>query len=193
MPKKISKSTKDPRKKAVDNFKKLLINYNTQQLKKKQLKKKTLTSLATLIEKGIYNETIEIATKKNISKSWSNNIFKNLYRNICIDIYSNLNPTSYINNSRLIHRLLEKEFEPFNVASMEYQQMFPEVWKEILDSKHKRDRYLYEINTEMSTDTHTCGRCHKKQCTYYQLQTRSADEPMTTFITCLNCGKRWRC
>ena len=32
----------------------------------------------------------------------------------------------------------------------------------------------------------------KKKCTYYQLQTRSADEPMTTFITCLNCNNKWK-
>jgi hypothetical protein len=25
------------------------------------------------------------------------------------------------------------------------------------------------------------------------LQTRSADEPMTTFVTCIACGCRWRC
>lgn len=193
MPKKTSKSNKDPRKKTLENFKKMLIDYNTSQPKKKQMTKKLITSHAALIEKGIYNETIEIATKQNISKNWNNNIFKNLYRNICIDIYTNLNPESYINNKRLINRLIEKEFEPFQIASMEYKQMFPEVWKDILDSKHKRDRYLYEVNTEMSTDTYTCGRCGKKQCTYYQLQTRSADEPMTTFVTCLNCGKRWRC
>ena len=31
------------------------------------------------------------------------------------------------------------------------------------------------------------------QCSYYQLQTRSADEPMTTFVTCINCGARWKC
>ena len=31
------------------------------------------------------------------------------------------------------------------------------------------------------------------KCTYYQLQTRSADEPMTTFVTCINCGNRWKC
>jgi transcription elongation factor S-II len=38
----------------------------------------------------------------------------------------------------------------------------------------------------------TCGRCKKNETTYYQMQTRSADEPMTTFITCVNCNHHWK-
>lgn len=45
---------------------------------------------------------------------------------------------------------------------------------------------------EASTDAFKCGKCGKRQCTYYQLQTRSADEPMTTFVTCVNCDNRWK-
>ena len=37
-----------------------------------------------------------------------------------------------------------------------------------------------------------CAKCKEKKCTYYQLQTRSCDEPMTTFVTCTVCGNRWR-
>ena len=43
------------------------------------------------------------------------------------------------------------------------------------------------------TSFHKCGKCKKRETSFYELQTRSADEPMTTFITCLNCGHRWRC
>jgi len=39
----------------------------------------------------------------------------------------------------------------------------------------------------------TCGKCKGTNTTYYQLQTRSSDEPMTTFVQCLSCGKRWKC
>ena len=46
---------------------------------------------------------------------------------------------------------------------------------------------------QASTDAFKCGKCKQRKCTYYQLQTRSADEPMTTFVTCLNCGNRWKC
>ncbi|ELW71990.1 Transcription elongation factor A protein 1, partial [Tupaia chinensis] len=42
------------------------------------------------------------------------------------------------------------------------------------------------------TDLFTCGKCKKKNCTYTQVQTRSADEPMTTFVVCNECGNRWK-
>ncbi|KAJ1913911.1 transcription elongation factor TFIIS [Tieghemiomyces parasiticus] len=42
------------------------------------------------------------------------------------------------------------------------------------------------------TDMFRCGRCKSRKCTYYQMQTRSADEPMTTFVTCTNCENRWK-
>ena len=45
---------------------------------------------------------------------------------------------------------------------------------------------------EAMTDQFKCGRCKSRKCIYYELQTRSADEGMTIFITCLNCGNRWR-
>lgn len=37
-----------------------------------------------------------------------------------------------------------------------------------------------------------CPKCQKTEAEYYQLQTRSADEPATTFYHCLSCGHRWR-
>lgn len=52
---------------------------------------------------------------------------------------------------------------------------------------------------QATTDAFQCGKCKKRECTYYQMQTRSADEPMTTvsaknFIvhgrTCDNVGSR---
>jgi transcription elongation factor S-II len=47
-------------------------------------------------------------------------------------------------------------------------------------------------DTSAETDQFRCGKCGQRKTKYYQLQTRSADEPMTTFVTCLNCNHRWR-
>ncbi|KAJ4822660.1 hypothetical protein Tsubulata_002072 [Turnera subulata] len=46
---------------------------------------------------------------------------------------------------------------------------------------------------EATTDQFKCGKCGKRETTYYQLQTRSADEPMTSYITCVSCRNRWKC
>ncbi len=39
----------------------------------------------------------------------------------------------------------------------------------------------------------TCRRCKGNKTTHYERQTRSSDEPMTVFVTCLTCGNRWKC
>ena len=149
--------------------------------------------LAILVEKGVYSYTLNQSSKLGIMKKWSNEHFKNLYLHKIMSIYLNLNPDSYLGNTRLLQRLKEKEFEPDKLASMTPQHIFPEQWKDLIDTKSKIDKMLYETRTETATDIYKCGRCKKRMCSYYQLQTRSADEPMTTFVTCLNCGKRWKC
>lgn len=59
-----------------------------------------------------------------------------------------------------------------------------------------RDHALFECERGQiraaTTDAFRCGKCGQRRCSYYQMQTRSADEPMTTFVTCLNCNNRWK-
>lgn len=180
----------DPRKIVNDIFIEL---FNEENKKKNyNLDKSLIGKYVIDIEKGIYNKTIKSATEKNIIKKWDNYIFKDLYKNYAIQVYSNLKSDSYIKNERLMKRLIDNEFKGYEIANMSHYYSFPERWKSLLDQKTKRDRYLYEINKEMATDAYTCSRCFKKECTYYQLQTRSADEPMTTFVHCLNCDARWK-
>lgn len=38
-----------------------------------------------------------------------------------------------------------------------------------------------------------CGKCKSLKTTFHQMQTRGADEPMTNFVTCLNCSHQWKC
>ena len=40
-------------------------------------------------------------------------------------------------------------------------------------------------DTQAETDQFKCGKCKQRRCKYYQMQTRSADEPMTTVLLLL--------
>lgn len=47
-------------------------------------------------------------------------------------------------------------------------------------------------NTAAGADTFKRGKCILKMCTFSQLQTRSCAEAMITFVTCTDCGYRWK-
>ena len=147
----------------------------------------TDNTISSNIEKGIFNWTIKHATKNNIVKKWSNSFFITLYIDRLRSVYINLK------NPDVSSAIMSENIKAQELAFMTHQEICPNKWKQLIEDKKVRDKQKYETNIEASTDNFTCNKCKSKKCTYYQLQTRSADEPMTTFVTCLECGKRWKC
>ena len=96
-------------------------------------------------------------------------------------------------DKKIQRRLFSKNFKPHDLVFMSHQELSPDKWKDLVEAKKKRDENIFCPKIEATTDDFTCYRCKSKKCTYYQMQTRSADEPMTTFVSCLECGNRWRC
>jgi len=139
------------------------------------------------LEKGIYNYCLDHATNLNVVKKWDNNYFVKIYLDRMRTIYINLK------NSNLKELVQTKEIKPHEIAFMTHQEMQPDKWNDLIQEKKIRDENKYEPKVEASTDNFKCWKCKSKKCTYYQLQTRSADEPMTTFVNCLDCGNRWKC
>ena len=148
--------------------------------------------LALKIEKGIYNYVIEKSKEKNIKRFWSNRIFKDFYLNKIMSIYSNVKNDSYIGNKKFLDRIKNGEIDPEKICYLNVYDIFPENWKELLDLVIKRDKLKYDLKPEAMTDVFKCRKCGSRSCSYYEIQTRSADEPMTQFINCLDCGNRWR-
>lgn len=143
-------------------------------------------SYAENLEKGIYNYILDLADKKNVVKKWDNKTFITLYISHLRSIYNNLTP--YI-----IEKLKNKEIKAHEIAYMSHQELRPDIWKELIELKNIKDQNKYQPVIEASTSDFTCYKCRSNRCTHYQLQTRSADEPMTTYVTCLDCNNRWKC
>ena len=139
------------------------------------------------LEKGVYNYAIKEATRQKTVKKWENPQFVTIYTARLRSIYLNL-----MNSPLLREQLCNGEVLPQNLAFMTHQEYKPERWKELIEKKMKRDASKYTENIQASTDMYTCKKCKSTRCTYSEMQTRSADEPATIFVTCLDCGKHWR-
>ena len=144
------------------------------------------------LEIGIFNFAIEEGKRRGVRVVWENPEFQTVYDIAARRAISNVDGGSYVANGRLLERLREGEFLPHDIPFMTYSDLYPEKWATLQEMATKREARLLEVDKSMATDMFRCSRCGKRQCTYYELQTRSADEPMTQFVRCLNCGKQWR-
>ena len=140
------------------------------------------------MEKSIYNYCVRDAGARNIVKKWDNPFFVQLYLDKLRSIYINIKQSSEFKE-----KLLAKQIKAHEVGNLTHQDMAPLKWQRLIEDKKIRDENKYTPKLEASTDNFTCRKCKSKKCSYYQLQTRSADEPMTTFVTCIECGSRWKC
>ena len=144
------------------------------------------------IEQSIYNETIRFSSENNIKRLWDNKIFKSLYLSRIRSIYTNLKEDSYLQNKNFKAKILNNDIDPKNISSLSNYDMFPELWTELLKKLAEKDKLKYELKPEAMTDMFKCRKCGSRSCAYYEFQTRSADEPMTQFITCLDCNNNWK-
>ena len=158
-----------------------------------------LQKIALNIERGIFNMTLEEA--KN--KVWDD-YFKSLYINKAVNIYTNLNPESYLKNKSYIYKVLDREWNEFQLPRLTAQERFSELYPycekcEIIHyNKLKCEGKVVKVSIDDIPDGQfKCFICTKNKrpnykTSYYELQLRSADEPATVFVTCLVCDKRWR-
>ncbi len=137
------------------------------------------------LEKGIFNYALKEAEHKKIVKKWDNRQFVQIYVDRLRSIITNL-------KGEILENIQNGTLKPHVVAFMTHQELCHDKWDKLIEAKSKRDANKFEVNMAAATDTFTCRKCKGNQCTFYQLQTKSADEPMTTYISCLICGHRWK-
>jgi DNA-directed RNA polymerase subunit M/transcription elongation factor TFIIS len=150
------------------------------------------TSDQKSLETGIFRSTMETCRMNDCWIRWENPEFQAHYEVIARRTITNLDPMSYVQNKDLLPSILSKTLSIEEVPFLPMSELFPEKWKAMVEHQVKQETQALEGEKDMATDMFKCTRCGKRQCTYYELQTRSADEPMTIFIRCIPCGKQWR-
>lgn len=166
------------RTKVVDNFQELVEN----------------RELATSLEDALLHFVSRQGIKENMDIDWSNRVFWNMYRSKAISIYENLKGLSgYVqNNESWLEKLKTSEIDSRSFVEMNAIDLCPARWKSAVEKIIETEKKLYAKN-ENAAIFMWCSACKKKtKCDYYQMQTRSADEPMTTFVNCLECDKKWK-
>jgi hypothetical protein len=144
------------------------------------------------LERGIYNASLNEAKTRQIPLTWEHETFRWIYGMVAKRAIANFSPDSYVGNKHLIQRWKDGEFTLDQIGGWTPYELKPTHWKDLKDQQLRREQRILEGNLAMATDRFRCSQCQKKMCSYYELQTRSADEPMTIFIRCLNCGKQWK-
>lgn len=99
-----------------------------------------------------------------------------------------------VKNPNLRTNFLVGAITPARLAVMTAEEMASDEIKQLREQFKKEAINDAQLATVQGTKTDLlkCGKCKKRNCTYNQVQTRSADEPMTTFVLCNECGNRWK-
>jgi DNA-directed RNA polymerase subunit M/transcription elongation factor TFIIS len=149
--------------------------------------------IAVELEGQLLSNIVNYCKLNGIDVDWANKIFWNTYRSKAISLYENLRTDGTVTNTEnWAKKLLSREVDPKAFVDMPAEELCPSRWKAALDKIVEAEIRLYSKNVSAAIYLY-CSRCKKKsKCDYYQMQTRSADEPMTTFVTCLECDREWK-
>jgi transcription elongation factor S-II len=129
--------------------------------------------------------TVESALFERLGRSTG--AHKAKYRSIMFNLRAD-------NNTDFRRKVLIGKVKPEKLPDISPEDMASDARK--LENKQIKEKMLFDCERggapKATTDQFKCGRCGQRKTTYYQLQTRSADEPMTTFVTCVNCNNHWK-
>ena len=165
---------------------------------------------ATMIRNGMNKEAfqhlilsraseVESAMESKMGKHGT--IYTDKARSLCFNIKK---------NSMLRHNIIMGSITPEELVNMSSEQLSTAEKTEERNAEINRLQESRRLDWETANEgkinemcgikgdllrasLFTCGRCKSIKTTSTQKQTRSADEPMTVFVLCLNCGKRWKC
>lgn len=141
------------------------------------------------LETAIFNYAIDISKKqKGTELNWKSPIFRRNYKQKFVSIMYNLNDEKNVN---LLERISLGEILIEHLPYLSPYELNPEQWKPIFDKLGKAED-MGEFAVMAEEGMFKCGKCKSRRVHHYQMQTRSADESMTTYCTCTECRNVWK-
>lgn len=140
------------------------------------------------MEKGVFNNAIELSKKNGNQLKWSDKCFVKYYSTNARRLLANI---SYTTNAKmLISKIKNGHIDSYSLVKLNREELNPELWASL---KSKNLEKIVVKQMAADDGMFKCNKCKSMKTVYYQMQTRSADEPMTTYVTCTNCNTKWKC
>ena len=171
----------------------------------KQIKRRATTSYNTMRSP---ESKVTSQWRRSLECSWDCRDFKVTYKQRLLCMLMEFKRDKRINEQRALLQpptppregitefLQQNKLEARKLADYTPEVLRPDGPYAAALFAHRAKELMMENNGKLSEDYEgmlKCGKCKGKKTTYYQMQTRSADEPMTTFVTCHGCGHKWKC
>ena len=161
-------------------------------------------ALAAELEKCLWNHTLRACQRDGIPLYWvvlkarnnktsrSMSMVRYRYTTRALSLEFNL---KHPGNPQLACGVKERAIPVKRLVGMRPAEMWPERWKDVEERVKFRQlrREAATLDPATAPDgAYTCSKCKSRKTVYSEMQIRSADEPMTKFVRCLNCGKAWK-
>lgn len=147
------------------------------------LEKNMPADRAEATERAGFNYALQRCQTAGVARAWGNPCFAECYKGVSLGLLRNAD--------RLVEAYDAGVQTPETAVYAKPHEIRPDLWADVLTRKRERD-LAYGVKPKANTNMYQCRRCKSRECSYYELQTRSGDEPTTVFVTCLTCGNRWR-
>ncbi len=132
--------------------------------------------LGKSVEQSIYNFSIDYATVQETPY-----LLDQIYESKADEIFNVLKDKEI----SLLKAIKEGVIDVTKIAFMKPDELNPDKYTQILKRKKTEED---KKNNQATSTVYTCKKCKANKCQVTQRQTRSADEPATTFVTCMECG-----
>lgn len=141
------------------------------------------------LEIALFNSTLDDCNNSKTPMNWKDRLFKRKYKQKFVSLYYNMtNPK----NEDLLDRIATGQVPITKLPYMTPYELDPKNWESTFLRIATAKMDMGDFAVQMEEGLFKCGKCKSRRVHHYQMQTRSADESMTTYCTCTECKNVWK-